>query len=90
MSGQFDEQMDDEWGVDPEGPQERDLVDEREDETPTVPCSNCGRPVPDFADKCPYCGDWILQSAGASRRRSLWFILIVLAVLAAFVYWFVR
>ncbi len=92
MSGRFDdsEPYDEEWGaVDPEGPQECDLIDEDEDETPTVPCPRCRREIPDFADQCPYCGDWVVQGAGAPTRRKPWFWLTVILVLAAFVLWYV-
>ena len=62
---------------DRDAPQDADLTDEDEDETPTVPCPHCGREIPDFADRCPYCGDWVVQSSGPAARRSFWFILLV-------------
>lgn len=74
---------------DPDAPQARDLTDENDDETPTIPCPNCRRPVPDFADRCPYCGDWIVQSAGTSSRRNPWFIVTLIIALAAFATWLV-
>ncbi len=73
---------------DPDAPQARDLTDENADDTPTVPCSHCRRDIPDFADRCPYCGDWVVQSSGPSARRNLWFILLViLAVLLILAFW---
>jgi len=80
-----------EWPLDdPEGPQEHDLIDEDEDETPTVPCPHCHRPVPDFADRCHHCGHWIVQTAGPSARHNLWFVAVVIAVIAAFLIWLLR
>jgi hypothetical protein len=73
---------------DPDAPQERDLADEDADETPTVPCPRCRREIPDFADRCPYCGDWVVQASGAPLRRNLWFILlVVLAILLILAFW---
>ena len=74
---------------DPDAPQARDVTDEDDDETPTVPCPSCRRPVPDFADRCPYCGDWIVQGVHMPARRSLWFIILVLIVLATFAVWYI-
>lgn len=72
--------------LDPEGPQARDLSRD-DDETATVPCPHCRRPVPDFVDRCPYCGDWIVQSTGEPRRHRLAFVLLVLLALLAFLAW---
>lgn len=68
---------------DPEGPLPEDVVDDDDDETPTVPCPNCKAEIPDLADKCPYCGEWVAQSAGNSAPVN-WFI--VAAVLALLVF----
>ena len=74
---------------DPDGPQARDISNGDDDETPTVPCPSCRRPVPDFAEKCPYCGDWIVPSAGRPARHSTWFAAAALIALLAFVAWYV-
>jgi hypothetical protein len=72
---------------DRDAPQERDLArDAADDETDTVPCPHCGRHVPDFADRCHHCGDWIVQSSGG-RERGLWFLLVVIVVLAIVAAW---
>ncbi len=69
---------------DPDAPQEGDLDDE-DGETPTVPCPACRRPVPDFAERCPYCGDWIVPGVGDAPRRKPWFLIaLVLAVALVF------
>ena len=90
MTGRLDPSEWDEssWDDDdPEGPQECDLDDE--ETTPTIPCPSCDRPIPDFADHCPYCGDWVVQSAGTTRR-SIGFMVIVLMLLVAFVIFLAR
>jgi hypothetical protein len=82
---------DDEELDDPEGPQECDLAadaDDEDDETPTVPCPHCRREIPDFADRCPYCGDWVVQRAG-DGRRSLWFVAALVAAALVLLFFFV-
>ena len=69
---------------DPEGPQAGDLDDE--EETPTVPCPSCGEEIPDFADRCPYCGDWVVQGGGRSAR-SLLFIAVAVLLIVALLFW---
>jgi hypothetical protein len=85
MSARFDPPEYDDWEDDPEAPQERDLVgqDEDDDETPTVPCPSCHAPIPEFADRCPYCGDWVVQG-GQPPGRAKWFILVAILLLLAF------
>jgi DNA-directed RNA polymerase subunit RPC12/RpoP len=79
---------DDDAAADPEGPQAGDLTDQEKEETPTVPCPNCGHDVPDFADRCPYCGDWIVQG-GAARPSPGTLIVAIVAVLLilALLFW---
>jgi hypothetical protein len=81
---EFEPPWDDE---DRDAPQERDLTDS-DDETPTVPCPSCRREIPDCADRCPYCGDWVVQSSGTPARHRLGFVLLVLiAILLILVVW---
>ncbi len=72
------------WDDDRDLPQERDLVDDDDDQTPTVDCPSCGREIAEFADRCPYCGDWVVAggdtSTAASRR--LWPIVVVIILIA--------
>ncbi len=93
---EFERDYDDDWDADdPDAPQERDLDkgtgndsvggDDNAD-TPTEPCPSCGREVADTADKCPYCGDWIVPGAGGARRTP-WFTLIVCLALAIVLAW---
>jgi hypothetical protein len=88
MPGRYDEPELDEWDEDPEGPQLCDLTDDDQEETPTVPCPSCRRPIPDFVDRCPYCGDWLVQSAGTSSPRP-WLFVVVLILIAALLAWVV-
>lgn len=92
MAGRFEPpDFDDAWDDDdPDGPQACDLDADDDDETPTVPCPNCRRPIPDFADRCPYCGDWIVQASGAPARRSPWVVVVAVLLIVAFLYWIIR
>jgi DNA-directed RNA polymerase subunit RPC12/RpoP len=84
MPGRFDEPDEyGEWEDDPEGPQERDLVGEDDEDTPTVPCPSCGAEILDFVDKCPHCGDWIVQRSGTPSHRRGWVVLVVILLLIA-------
>ncbi len=91
MARERDEHVPDEeeWddGLDdPEAPQECDLVDQDSDETDTVPCPRCGREIPDDADRCPYCTDWVVQGGDTSHRSVMYLVVAVLALLC-FVWW---
>ena len=88
MPNCYDEPDHNEWQDDPEGPQACDLTDDDEDETPTVPCPGCQRPIPDFADRCPYCGDWVVQRAGTNGLRP-WLIVVAVVLIVAFLAWVV-
>lgn len=77
----------DDGSDDPEGPDEYERDDD-DSETPTVPCPACGRPVPEFVDRCPYCGDWIVPGAGPPTRRSRWLLVAALLALAAVAGWY--
>jgi len=77
------------WGPDDsDAPRDIDLIDDDDDETPTVPCPKCRKAIPDFTDRCPYCGNWVVQGAG-DRRRSPWLVLMVVVVIICFVVWYV-
>ena len=91
MPGRYDQSDSyDDWDVDdPDGPQECDLAGEDDEDTPTVPCPHCRRPVPDFADRCPYCGDWIVQTSGPPTRRGVWFVVIAVLLALMLLGWFV-
>ena len=79
-----DDEDDEEEGGDWEDPAPADVDDDDGDddnEGETVPCPDCGRPVYEEADVCPYCGSFILRDARARHPR--WVLATVLALLAA-------
>lgn len=67
--------VDDEW-------------DEDDDETDTVPCPYCHRPVSEDTPRCPYCEQYI-SGEDAPPAPKPWWILVgaVLGLIAA--YWWV-
>lgn len=81
------EPRDESWDDDPDEVQDGDWDDG--DETPTVPCPRCGRPVPDFADRCHHCGDWIVQTAGPAPRRNPVFAGVVIVAVGLVLVWVV-
>jgi hypothetical protein len=89
MPNQHDEpEFETEWdGDDPEGPQDCDLQPDEGDDTPTVPCPSCHEDIPDSADRCPYCGDWVVQTSGEPVRKNPWFLVAALVGLAIVLAW---
>ena len=71
-----DEWEDDEWPED-------------DDEIETVPCPACGKEVYEEAERCPYCGDYIVHSSSGYvwKNRPVWWIVLgvfgILAVILA-------
>lgn len=81
----------DDWrGDDPlddrEGPQECD-VESDSDDLAVVPCPACRRDVSELADRCPHCGDWIVQDAAAGSARKPLLIVIAILLLIALLLW---
>lgn len=73
--------LEDEERDDDEGPQECDLADD-DDDDPTVPCSNCRREVSELAERCPYCGEWLVAGPAAPRFGRIGVVLLILAAAA--------
>jgi RNA polymerase subunit RPABC4/transcription elongation factor Spt4 len=72
---------------DDELPDEDDLID---GENPAVvPCPSCGELIPDDADQCASCGDWVIAASSATERAAGWFWPVVVAglVLVILVFW---
>lgn len=70
-----------------EAPQEADLRDPDDDETTTLPCPHCGGEVAELADRCPNCGDWIVQGQPRRRRPGLLLVVIGLLILVVVLFW---
>lgn len=58
--------------------------DDEDEETPTVPCPHCQRAIPDFADRCPYCGDWVVQGGVTTTSHKPWIIIAAILALVGF------
>ncbi|MBN2448503.1 MAG: hypothetical protein JXO22_17380 [Phycisphaerae bacterium] len=75
----------DEFTPDPEGPQDRDLPADDDDETITERCPRCGREVVEGTDWCPHCEQWIERSR--TNSRSVGVKIVAVALLALFLLW---
>ena len=72
---------------DPDGPQACDLTGQ-DDETETVACPSCGESVPEFADRCHHCGDWIIpQGQKSVSNHNLLFVAVVFLLVLVLLYW---
>ena len=81
-----DTDFDDPIGDD-ELPDEADLADG--ENLAVVPCPSCGEMMPDDADQCASCGDWVTAWSPATRRASGWFwpVMVAVLVVVILVYW---
>lgn len=67
-----------------EGPDELDADLLEENDSDTQPCPHCGADIYADAERCNVCGEWILRRGGNHPHR-LWYILLALAGVIAFV-----
>jgi hypothetical protein len=75
----------DDYEDDPEEPDESDMdSDEGDESVDTVECPSCGRDVYEQAQKCPYCGAYLVR--GDSPRHARWVLWTTLVLLAVIVY----
>ncbi|MFO0948044.1 MAG: zinc ribbon domain-containing protein [Planctomycetota bacterium] len=51
-----------------------------DDESDTVDCPHCGKPVYEDAEQCPYCGDYIVpgESTSVLSGKPIWYVTLVL------------
>ncbi len=75
-----------------EEPDEEYEEDWDDDESSTVPCPSCGRPVYEDAEQCPHCGEYIVPGMNSNvlASRPKWFqilaILGIIAVILSFIF----
>jgi hypothetical protein len=88
MPARYDEsECESQWDADdPDGPQESDRDDAEDQESETVPCPHCHRPVYEDADRCPHCGQYVLPGH-AGGRRGWWPIAAVAATAVLLAAW---
>ena len=70
---EFDDEDDEDWYDD-----QSDLDDA------SVPCPDCGEPVPELLGKCPMCGYWLTSEdrvVAACQAKPFWIKLTALVVL---------
>lgn len=59
------------------------------DETETVPCPACRRPVAELADRCPHCGEYIIPGRAPPRHKG-WLVIVVLIAIGIVLLWSLR
>ena len=74
MTAYFDED-------DRDAPLEQD-IDADDDVNEVLPCPSCGQEVFEDAERCPYCGDWIVPGSGRGQLHWVWMIAGILALIA--------
>jgi hypothetical protein len=73
---------DDDW----EDPEPADESDDAELAT----CPSCGEEIFEDAERCPYCGDYVVHSTSPFAGRPLWFCVLGLLGVAATVFYLLR
>jgi len=56
-----------------------------DDDLDTEPCPNCGREVYEEAERCPYCGEYIIRSSNPLAGRPTWWIILGILGLLGFI-----
>lgn len=86
-------EVEDDWSAaddaeEDEGDDDPAFVEDDEDDSRTVPCPECGRPVYEGADFCPACSAAILPAAQAPGRQA-WIVaaVLIIALLAGAFLW---
>ena len=54
-----------------------------DDDSETVPCPSCGRDIFEDAERCPWCGDYVVADTSALSGRPSWWIVLGLLGVAA-------
>jgi hypothetical protein len=67
---------DDDW--DPEEPDDLD-----DDETDVAPCPTCGVDIFEDAERCPSCGEYVVQRRNAWHGKPWWWVVLGLAGIMA-------
>jgi hypothetical protein len=63
--------------------------DETDDDSETIPCPYCHRPIHEDSERCPHCEQYI-SSVDAPSRKPWWMVVGVIVCLYLVYRWFVR
>jgi hypothetical protein len=87
-----DDSWDDESEWDDDEPSLEDLEELGPgDETPTVPCPYCKRPLPEDVPRCPYCERYASSEDAPPPGRKPWWIIIGALLVFYIIYrWIVK
>lgn len=84
------EDWDDDGFDDQDEPQEIDLDDDPDDDGDDVTlCTTCGAEVSTYAERCPSCGDWVVERRFQERHRHPAVILLAALLLLSLFGWLV-
>jgi hypothetical protein len=61
-------------------------LDDDADDSETVPCPYCKRPVYEDSERCPHCGNY-LSEEDAPQRTPMWIVIGTVAALAVAMLW---
>jgi len=75
----------DQPGPKDEGPQEIDLIELGGDEPARVECPSCGAEISEEAQRCPHCGQYVVNTAENSSAG--WWWVAPIAAAAALLIW---
>lgn len=79
-----DDDSDDEQDYDPDDPETYPAGVYDDDGPASVPCPYCKRPIFEDAERCPHCENYVSREDSPPGSKSkFWFVLMVLALLAA-------
>jgi len=61
-----------------------------DDDLPEMTCPSCRASVTEDTQKCPHCGDWITPVEGSTKGKRFVFVIAVVLMLAATLFFTLR
>jgi hypothetical protein len=83
----YDDEEDDEAYLDDSEEIGDDDLDVGGDDSETLPCPECGKPVYEQADRCPICGSFIIGGNPTQRQPRWVLVVVIVMILVVLVVW---